>query len=199
MTGDRQSALHTERLVLRALAPTDIADFMAIAGDFAVARMTSDIPHPLDDAKARAWLAPSNGEARFAVVRDGRMIGSAGYFRRTTDTAELGFWLGRAWWGQGYTTEAGRAVMRHGFDVGRLGLFTSSHFHDNPASARVLAKLGFLPSGSGRIWSVARGHDVGAEMLELTRARAEALMDLAPAEPKQSRWSALIERVRGTG
>lgn len=199
MTGGTELALHTERLVLRALAPTDIADFMAIAGDFAVARMTSDIPHPLDEGKARIWLAPSHGEARFALVRDGRMIGSAGYFRRAPDTAELGFWLGRTWWNQGYTTEAARAVVRHGFDVGRLALFTSSHFHDNPASARVLAKLGFVPTGSGKIWSIARGHDVGAELLELTRARAESLMDLAPAEPKQSRWSALIERVRGTG
>lgn len=199
MTGDTDTALHTERLVLRALAPTDIADFLAIAGDQAVARMTSDIPHPLDEPKARIWLAPSRGEARFAIVRDGRMIGSAGYFRRAPDTAELGFWLGRSWWGQGYTTEAARAVIRHGFDVGRLALFTSSHFHDNPASARVLAKLGFVATGRGRIWSAARGHDVSAELLELTRVRAEALMDLAPAEPKQSRWSALIERVRGTG
>lgn len=199
MTGHDNSPIYTERLVLRALAPTDVADFMAIAGDFEVARMTSDIPHPLDEGGAHIWLAPSRGEARFAIVRDGRMIGSVGYFRRSAHTAELGFWLGRAWWGRGYTTEAGRAVVRHGFDVGRLALFTSSHFLDNPASERVLAKLGFMPTGRGRIWSAARGHDVAADLLELTRERAEALIELAPLEAKQSRWSALIERVRGAG
>ena len=198
MTVRAEDELLTERLVLRRLSTTDVRAFLAIADDFEVARMTSDIPHPLNRAKAQAWLAPSSGEARFAIVCAGRMIGSAGYFRRSSESAELGFWLGRTWWGRGYTTEAARALVRHGFEVGKLAVFTSSHFVDNPASARVLEKLGFRPTGSGRIWSAARGHDVAAELLELTREHAETVMDLAPVRlHRQSRWSALIERVRG--
>jgi [ribosomal protein S5]-alanine N-acetyltransferase len=191
--------LRTERLVMRALTPGDADAFIALAGDFAVARMTSDIAHPLDVVKALAWLSPSNGEARFAITLDGRMIGSSGYFRRTSDTAELGFWLGHAWWGRGFATEAARAVARHGFEADGLAAFTSSHFVDNPASARVLAKLGFAHSGYGRIWSLARGSDIDAVLLELTRARAAETLEItAPApQSRQSRWSALIERVRG--
>ncbi len=189
--------LQTDRLILRSLARTDAEAFVALAGDLEVSRMTSDIPHPLDTPRALAWLAPSRGEVRFAIELDGRMIGSAGYFRRKPTCAELGFWLGRDYWGRGIVTEAARAVLKHGFEKGGLTQFTSSHFVDNPASARVLEKLGFEPNGRGRIWSAARGCEVIAVLLEMSRAKAEAKLGVAQSPRRQSRIGALIERVRG--
>lgn len=189
--------LRTERLTLRPLAKTDVKAFVALAGDIEVARMTSDIPHPLDEGKGLAWLAPSRGEVRFAIEMEGRMIGSAGYFKRKPTSAELGFWLGRGFWGAGLVPEAAVAIIRYGFDEGGLAEFTSSHFIDNPASERVLAKLGFEPCGRGRIWCSAREAEVIAVLLELPRARAEPLYDLKSARPRQSRLGALFERVRG--
>ena len=115
---------------------------------------------------------------RFAIELDGRLIGGAGYYRRRSGTAELGFWLGRDWWGRGYATEANRAVLRYGFEVRRLPGFTSSHFVDNHASAGVLRKLGFEPIGRGRIICAARGYEV------------EAVTYWLPASPlrSRSRW-----------
>lgn len=190
--------LETERLLLRPLSPEDAGDLIEFAGDFDVARMTSDIPHPLDRTKALAWLTPSRGETRFALVRESRMIGSAGYFKRAAQVAELGFWIGRPFWGQGLATEAGRAIVRHAFQEGDVERLTSSHFVDNPASGRVLAKLGFEANGRGRIWSSAREREVMAVLLDLTRSRAAEIIDPALARPSRpSRWSQLIERVRG--
>lgn len=189
--------LRTQRLTLRPLARTDVQAFVALAGDLEVARMTSDIPHPLDVTKGLAWLAPSDGEVRFAIELDGRMIGSAGYFKRKPTTAELGFWLGRAYWGHGIVPEAAAAIIRYGFDDGGLAQFTSSHFVDNPASERVLSKLGFEPTGRGSIWSSARDAEVIAVLLELPRSRAEQLYELKSLKPRQSRLGALLERVRG--
>jgi RimJ/RimL family protein N-acetyltransferase len=97
---------------------------------------------------------------RFGIEREGRLIGGVGYYRRPSGVAELGFWLGRSWWGHGYATEASRAVLRHGFANPRLPAFSSAHFTDNPASARVLVKLGFEPTGRGRIACAARQQDV---------------------------------------
>lgn len=105
--------------------------------------MTSDIPHPLSLAQSEQWLQPAAGEARFGIELDGELVGGVGYFRRTSGTAELGFWLGREYWGRGIATEAATAVIAHGFGPGRYAAFTSSHFADNLASGRVLEKLGF--------------------------------------------------------
>ena len=154
--------LTTERLYLRPFRPRDASEFTRLAGDWAVASMTSDIPYPLSEKQAVAWLTPGRGEVRFAIDLGGRLIGGAGYYRRRSGAAELGFWLGRPWWGHGYATEATKAIVRYGFQARRLPGFTSSHFVDNWASAGVLRKLGFEPVGRGYIVSVARGYDVEA-------------------------------------
>lgn len=189
--------IRTERLQLRAFHAGDASRFRELASDWDVARMTSDIPHPLSEADAERWLRPSGGEARFALERDGHLIGGAGYFRRASGAAELGFWLGRAFWGQGFATEAVKAVVAHGFTVGAHRAFTSSHFADNPASRRVLLKCGFERSGVGRIWSLARGVEVEAEYYWLTRERAEQFIGLPRPAARRGRLSQLLERVKG--
>ena len=120
---------------MRPFRRSDAAEFTRLAGDWAVASMTSDIPHPLSQSQAYAWLRPGRGEVRFAIELDGQLIGGAGYYRRRSGAAELGFWLGRPWWGRGYATEATQAIVHYGFQTRRLPGFTSSHFVDNWASA----------------------------------------------------------------
>ena len=191
--------LVTQRLLLRPFARTDAAEFSRLAGDWAVASMTSDIPHPLSEAQARAWLRPGRGEVRFAIDLRGQLIGGTGFYRRHSGAAEVGFWLGRDWWGRGYATEATSAAMSYGVRVLRVPGFTSSHFVDNLVSASVLRKLGFEPVGRGRIISTARGHDVEAltHWLDGKRAR-ECLPDasafLADDTP---RWRAWLGRIVG--
>jgi RimJ/RimL family protein N-acetyltransferase len=133
---------------------------------------------------------------RFALELDGRLIGGAGYYRRRSGTAELGFWLGRDWWGRGYATEATRAVLRHGFEVKRLPGFTSSHFVDNRASANVLRKLGFEPVGRCSIVCVARGHEVEAITYWLP-ARPAMLAQPVQERPQSAGWRAWLARLAG--
>ncbi len=186
--------LETPRLMLRSLRAGDAAQFMALAGDWEVAHMTSDIPHPLQPEHAKDWLRPSGGDVRYAIELQGSMIGSAGYFRRRSGAAELGFWMGRDHWGYGFATEAAKAILRQGFMTGEDN-FSSSHFADNPGSARVLAKLGFEAAGSTRIWCAARGAEVEATGLWLTRERAEAVLGPIPlVEPMRPAWAGRLGR-----
>jgi RimJ/RimL family protein N-acetyltransferase len=187
----------TERLRLRPFRKSDAADFTRLAGDWAVASMTSDIPHPLSQAQAMAWLRPGRGEVRFAIELDGRLIGGVGFYRRRSGAAELGFWLGRPWWGRGYATEATRAVVRHGFQACRLPGFTSSHFADNRASAGVLGKLGFEPVGRGIIGCAARGCDVEALTYWLEPRRAMHILPLPATARAAPRWRAWLGRIAG--
>lgn len=193
--------LKTPRLLLRPFALSDAERFQALAGDWDVARMTSDIPYPLSVERALHWLQPATGEQRFAICLDGEVIGGAGTFRRDTGDGELGFWLGRAYWGHGYATEAARAVLAHGAATADYVAFSSSHFDDNPASRRVLEKLGFEPASIGQIWSEARGAAVGAHWVSLSLERARVLHGGAvPLASRPARlWAGLRDRFQRHG
>lgn len=190
--------LATERLLLRPFRRSDAAEFTRLAGDWAVASMTSDIPYPLTQSQAMAWLRPGRGEVRFAIDLEGRLIGGAGYYRRRSGAAELGFWLGRAWWARGYATEATQAIVRYGFHARKVPGFTSSHFVDNWASAGVLRKLGFERVGNGMIISVARGYDVEAVTYWLSAQRALQVPPPHMRVVRQSaRWRTWLGRFSG--
>ncbi len=149
--------LETERLLLRPLAEEDASAIQVIAGDRQIADTTISIPHPLDIDGTRQWITAKlkeveAGHARHWVMvarQTQEMVGSI--LLRDIDNehhlAELGFWIGRNWWGKGYTTEALRRVVRFGFtdlDMNRLYAF---HMVRNPASGAVLAKAGFQQEG----------------------------------------------------
>ncbi len=194
--------IETQRLILRPLRSGDEPEFLTLAGDWDVARMTSDIPYPLLPAHAKAWLRPNGSDVRFAIELHGRMIGSTGYFRRRSGAAELGFWLGRDHWGLGFASEAAAATVRHGFNADGHMAFSSAHFVDNPASGRVLAKLGFEEVGRSRMWCSARGTEVEALGLWLTRERAESAIGpmaettLAPVRVGGSRIGRWLDQAR---
>jgi len=189
----------TERLVLRPFRKADAGEFARLAGDWAVASMTSDIPHPLTKLQASAWLRPGRGEVRFAIELRGQLIGGTGFYRRRSGAAEVGFWLGRPWWGRGYATEATLAAMSHGLRRHRVPGYTSSHFIDNRASANVLRKLGFEPVSRGLIASTARGHDVEALTYWLDARRALEFLPAtqAYAASDTPRWRAWLGRIAG--
>jgi RimJ/RimL family protein N-acetyltransferase len=168
--------LHTDRLVLRPFRRGDAQAFAQLAGEWGVASMTSDIPYPLTAEQAQLWLKPARGEVRFAVEHAGRLVGGAGFYRRASGSAELGFWFGAPWWGKGFATEATRAVIAHGFLRHKVPMFTSAHFLDNPASCNVLAKLGFQAAGDCRIICVSRGEEVPARTYWLDRPNAARVM-----------------------
>ena len=144
-----------------------------LAGDYDVASMTGTIPHPYSEQMAAEWISSAlAGEEGvvFAIERSGALIGCTGYRAFGGDHAELGYWIGKPYWGMGYATEAVRALILHAFETGGFAYLTAGHFSDNPASARIIAKFGFAPRGPGDA--------------RLRGARGEgALFDL-PARPR---------------
>ncbi|MFD0985879.1 GNAT family N-acetyltransferase [Methyloligella solikamskensis] len=139
--------LQTSRLILRPLSMGDAGRIALLAGDRDIARMTASIPHPYSEWQAAEWLksvAAGEEGTVFAIEAEGRLIGCTGY--RSDDggeTAEIGYWIGKPFWGNGYATEAVSEVISHAFATESFDALIGGHFEDNPASARVLAKLGF--------------------------------------------------------
>lgn len=135
---------------------SDAARVQLLAGDRAIAATTKNIPHPYEDGMAETWIGShperfeKGQEAVFAIVlKDtGQLIGAIGLvLNLPQEHAELGYWIGKEYWGRGYCTEAGHAVLRYAFDVLHLHRVHAHHFSRNPASGRVMQKLGMRHEG----------------------------------------------------
>jgi RimJ/RimL family protein N-acetyltransferase len=172
--------LETERLVLRPPGPDDAARIADRINDYDIARMTGRAPYPFAVADAEAFLR-SGAEAdplceRAFLIEDraGDLAGGVGFHAPRTEWSEsgcalgpeLGYWLGRDFWGRGLATEAVLAALdwaREGWGVRAVA---AGHFADNPASGRVLEKAGFLYTGEvQRRPSAARGETVPTRMM----------------------------------
>ncbi len=169
--------IRTARLVLRAPELADAGRISLLAGDYDVASMTGTIPHPYNEPEAAKWIASVRaGEEGvvFAVLFDGQVIGCAGYRQMDELHAELGYWIGKPYWGCGYATEAAAALIEHGFEVDGLAYLTAGHFADNPASARVIEKLGFARAETANRDCAARGDKAACLIYRLDQDRALA-------------------------
>lgn len=154
-----QPTLHTERMVLRPFAAADAGEVHQIVSDREIAYNTAHIPHPYPDGMAAEWIERvttrwHTGEsAVFAatLADDGRIVGAIGLeIEPPHRRGELGYWVARPFWNGGYATEGSRAVVEFGFRVLGLNRVAAHHYCRNPASGRVMQKLGMTFEGRMR-------------------------------------------------
>jgi RimJ/RimL family protein N-acetyltransferase len=143
------AVLETDRLVLRAPRPDDAEALARLIGDRRIAVNTARVPYPYSVTDANQFIAAVNrqgGEATFLITLDGALIGGCGV-AQSDGGPELGYWISVPSWGQGFATEAARAVIDHAFgDLGHEVLEAGARV-SNPASRRVLEKCGFQWTG----------------------------------------------------
>jgi len=168
--------LETERLLLRPPKATDISRFVPLLDDFAVSKNLASVPYPYteDDGCAFIVKAASGWATRedltFAVLRkaDAAYIGMCGV--HPARGWEFGYWFGKRYWGKGYASEAGARIVAFAFEVLNAEKLVAGWFYDNPASGRVLEKLGFQERGEEARSCLSRGSDVQCHMVVLDRA-----------------------------
>ena len=153
-----QPTLATTRLILRPFRLSDADLVQQLAGDRAIADMLPLLPHPYEDGVAETWIAThadafhSGAAITLAITTPPHdsIAGSITLGMRMFNAAELGYWLGRPYWGRGLMTEAGQAMLLHGFGTVGLNRIFALHFTRNPASGRVMEKLGMQFEGVQR-------------------------------------------------
>lgn len=172
--------MKTPRLTLRPVTPADAGRIAVLGGDWDVASMTGRIPYPYSEDAALHWVSGlADGEVVFGIDNDGELIGICGYSPTGDAIAELGYWIGKPYWGNGFATEAAEALMGHGFTKAGVKRFTCAHFLDNQASARVAEKLGFRATGECTGWCEARQQHLPILRYERRRPWTKALKALA--------------------
>ena len=150
--------LRTERLILDAFHLLDAEATERMVGEYELARFTLNIPHPYPRGESLVWISGHAGEfergegVTFAVrLPDESLVGCVGVkVERRHDRGELGYWIGCPYWGGGYATEAARTCAAFAFERFDLHKLVAVRDPANPASGRVLEKIGMTREGERR-------------------------------------------------
>lgn len=148
--------VETARLILRPCCMEDAGDIYRLAGDREIAYSTMLVPHPYEFSEAERWIGThqeifeSGQGVTFGIERraDAAFIGTIGLtiFEKHR-SAEIGYWIGKPFWGNGYCTEASLAVLKYGFQQRGLHRIHGKCYSRNPASGRVMEKIGMQHEG----------------------------------------------------
>ncbi|MEM8800688.1 MAG: GNAT family N-acetyltransferase [Pseudomonadota bacterium] len=180
--------LTTQRLVLKPFTLDDADILQAAFNDPDILNMTGSKPMPygIDDARhalgKRFPEREANGGFEFAIWRDSdALIGGVGLRICDNETgtdrkAELGYWIARAFWGQGYASEAVEAACAYGFSHAKVEDIEASHFLDNPASGRILEKFRFAHVDFIPLKSRARGCEAPGRLMRLSAQRFRSVV-----------------------
>ena len=161
--------IRTERLVLKKPRHNDKQLIVSQIGDWEVAKWLSTVPHPYTENDADEWIRTySRKELTFNIFESDSLVGGVGLTHHEDDYYELGYWLGRGHWGQGFATEACRGLLHYAIDEISRRNFKSSYMKGNDDSAKVLKKLGFKITGEGEIYCLSRKETLPCIKLVLT-------------------------------
>lgn len=148
--------IQLERLLLRPFSIDDAAVVQELAGDKYIAEMTLNIPHPYEDGMAEAWIkthVDNFNEDRLltlAIVHQEEkyLIGTISMgFNKMFDHGELAYWIGREYMNNGYCTEAAKGIVKYAFEEMKLNRIHARHLGKNPASGKVMKKIGMKYEG----------------------------------------------------
>ncbi len=163
----------TERLVMRRARAEDYDAIHALVDDFDVVKMTGSWPFPPDPDLIARRSEPSDAALGMVgpVFLAGELIGIVGANSAAPEASagELGYMFARAHWGRGYATEIGRALIAHVWQRYAWEMITACVFDDNPASGRVLEKLGFAQTGHCTAYCTARAAELPTLTYRLDR------------------------------
>ena len=154
----------SERFFMRPPIDKDARQIACCVNDKEMARNLARLPHPYAPQDALDWIAhaqkarEAGTEYAFVITHaEAGVIGSVGFNRAVGEAWEIGYWVDKAVQGKGVATEAAQALLAWGEREFGVTQFVAGHFQDNPASGRVLEKLGFVRVGEKMMFSSARG------------------------------------------
>ena len=158
--------LSTGRLVLRPLSPADASRITNLVNDPRIYRMLARVPAHQNVAQTLAWMSSHDSRRAadtahiFGIESQGSLVGIvSGERERPLLPFNIGYWLAPDCWGRGFMTEATTALVDWLKQRGEQA-FVAGYIADNPASGRVLEKLGFMKAGRSRVFCLGRGERV---------------------------------------
>ena len=145
-----QLKIETPGLLLRPFLEQDAGDVRSLAGNKNVSETTLNIPHPYDSGEAEKWISTHAGAWKnrtgviYAIVERSSkdLVGAISLVKMVDGNAELGYWIGEPYWNRGYCSEAAKSLVQFAFEKLAVKNIMAEHLSSNPASGRVMQKLG---------------------------------------------------------
>ncbi len=169
--------LVTRRLTLRPPLDVDAEAITAALQDTNVTRMLPNVPSPYGIEDAVKWIKQAQNKSNnlhFCIYRQ-KLLGVVSIRQTGSGLPDLGYWLERSAWGQGFMSEAARATVSHAFREFGYDRIVSGAYEDNRASMTILEKLGFQAEGAIVDHNATRKCDVTCNRMVLTRDRFEQM------------------------
>lgn len=151
-----RAVIKGKRVTLRKLRMSDADKITEYCKDPSISRWTASIPYPYKRKHAIEYIRKSKEKwskketYNFTVEEKGTMVGSIGLMIKSEGVAELGYWIGKPHRGQGFATEASKLLLKEGFKTLKLHKIYAHHIKENPASGRVMQKIGMKKEGMMR-------------------------------------------------
>jgi RimJ/RimL family protein N-acetyltransferase len=147
-----QIHIETDNLILRPYTLADTSVVAKLAGDIRVAASTLNIPHPYSHHIASEWISSLENNWRertgvsYAVIlkATSSLVGTVSLVTISGEKAELGYWIGHEFWGNGFGTEAASALIHQAFEKLSITVIIAEHLSSNPASGKVMTKIGMV-------------------------------------------------------
>ena len=144
-----KEALKTERLIIKSPEIDDKVELTQLINDYAVVQWLSNTPFPYRLEDAEEFIERSQEKAlkhegyNFMIFQNNTLLGGIALTDFNGPSCELGYWLGKQYWGNGFATEAVGGILNFGFDELKLNNIFAVYKIDNEASKNVLKKCGF--------------------------------------------------------
>ena len=152
-----QKTLESDRLVLRKLEPNDTRNIQSLANDKNITDNTLSLPYPYEIGVAETWINSVNTKGQngiklayaITIKSSKELIGVVSFtdINKKFAKAEVGYWIGKKYWGNGFCTEAVKTLIDYGFNELGLNKITAHHMLKNPASGKVMLKSGMIKEG----------------------------------------------------
>ncbi|MED1300725.1 GNAT family N-acetyltransferase [[Bacillus thuringiensis] serovar konkukian] len=149
--------IETERLILRSLQLYDALVIEKLAGDYDVAKTTLSIPNPYPKGSAKDFIThmlqaeTDKKVVIFSILAKNtkKLIGVINFnLNHIHKRGELAYWIGKPYWGNGFGTEAAKALLHYGFNELHLNKIFAAAFTNNPGSWRIMEKIGMKHEGT---------------------------------------------------
>lgn len=151
-----KKTIRTERLLLRLFQLEDAEEVARLVNNYNIYKSTMNLPYPYSIDDAIKWIkgmpkkVKSEKVFEFAITdkNTGKLFGAIALSNnKAFRNGELAYWIGEEYWGKGYATEAGKAMIEFAFKEKNYHKVYARHFRFNPASGRVLEKIGMKQEG----------------------------------------------------
>lgn len=184
-----REVLTTDRLILRQPTLDDASTMAKLLNEKEIVNMTASLPHPFLSLSAEFWIMRQYAnwqrgiEHDYMITHDGNIMGVMGLFENKVGDKEIGYWIGKPYWGKGYITEAANSLVAESFSHFSIPYIDAGYYEDNPASGRVLEKLGFVSKNeTSNLYSIGRGASALGIELRLHRKTAMNVLKQQEAE-----------------